>query len=76
MYIYMCVLMFVSELKINPIKSALEVGGPLGSSIKRWLYFKDNLKVVEPVEHILDAAECKHYQYVPILQTLQQVLNS
>lgn len=37
---------------------------------------KKHFSVVEPEEHILDEKDGKTFQYVPILQTLKQVLSN
>lgn len=66
---------FVDELcNCNPIETALS--GPLDTAYKRRQYFKNHLDVVEPVEYILDASRKRSYQYIPVLKTLQQVVNS
>nr|XP_054600874.1 uncharacterized protein LOC129164486 isoform X2 [Nothobranchius furzeri]XP_054600875.1 uncharacterized protein LOC129164486 isoform X2 [Nothobranchius furzeri] len=70
---------FVSSLveelcKSNPLSLALNSGGPLSSSFRRRDYFKKNFEVVEPIECILEPKEKSCFQYVPILQSLTQLL--
>lgn len=66
---------FVDELcNCNPIVTALS--GPFDTAHKRRQYFRNQLDVLEPVEYILDVSLKKTYQYIPVLKTLQQVVNS
>ncbi len=60
----------------NPLNVAFCPNGPLCSKFKREKYFKENFSVIEPVEYILDPEENCSFQYVPVLQTLQQLLNN
>lgn len=60
----------------NPLSTALSAGGPLSSSFRRRQYFKETFDVVEPVEYILESNEKRSFQYVPILQSLNQILKS
>ena len=62
--------------KSNPISTALREEGPLASAFKRRQYFKHTFKVVEPVEYVLDLNENRTFQYVPILQSLLQILGN
>lgn len=55
----------------NPVQK----GGPLSTAYQRKQYYKENFNVVEPVEYILNAKEKRTFQYVPILKSLQQLLN-
>ena len=59
----------------NPIITAIGKDGPLATAYKRKEYYRKHFSVVQPVEYILNAKENITYQYVPILQSLQQVLN-
>ncbi|KAF7703589.1 hypothetical protein HF521_022596, partial [Silurus meridionalis] len=38
-------------------------------------YYKESFKVVEPIEYILHSKEKRSFQYVPILQSLQQLFD-
>ncbi len=58
----------------TPLFKAIGKGGPLSSDYQRKRYYKENVHVVEPTEYILDFKEEKNYQYIPILQSLQQIL--
>lgn len=58
----------------NPLSTALSSGGPLSSSFKRHQYYKEKFIVVDPVEYILEPKEKRSYQYVPILESLIQIL--
>ena len=60
----------------HPISTALGTDGPFTTSYKRRQFMKKHFSVVEPEEHILDKKEGKTFQYVPILQSLVQVLNN
>ncbi|XP_061417319.1 uncharacterized protein LOC133348497 [Lethenteron reissneri] len=60
----------------HPISTALGVGGPLGSAFKRRKYFKVHFQCVDSIEYIIDTEKNKTFQYVPILQTLQEVLKN
>ncbi|XP_056450915.1 uncharacterized protein LOC130386152 isoform X1 [Gadus chalcogrammus] len=59
----------------NPISTALRSDGPLATTFKRREFFKKTFHVVEPVEYILDKKEGRTLQYVPILQSLSQILS-
>lgn len=61
--------------QLNPVSVALGVDGPFSTSHKRSSFFKEHFFIVEPVEYILDEKERKTFQYVPILQSLSQILN-
>jgi len=58
----------------NPLVIAIAKGGPLASAFKRKQYYKENFEVVEPVEYVLEARSNKTFQYVPLLNSLQQLL--
>lgn len=59
----------------NPIHRAIEKGGPLSTSYRRKQYYKEKFSVVEPVTYILDRKKQHTFQYVPVLKSLQQILN-
>lgn len=59
----------------SPIQSAVGDTGPLSTSWKRKVYYKNNFSVVEPVEYVLDQKSKRSFQYVPILKALQQILS-
>lgn len=66
----------VEELNnTSPISTAFDKAGPLSSAFKRRQYFLQRFNVVEPVEYILDPNEKRSFQYVPILQSLKQILS-
>lgn len=60
----------------HPISSALASNGPFSTSYKRREFMKEHFSVVEPIQYILNEKECKTFQYLPILQSLSQVLNN
>lgn len=60
----------------HPISTALGAGGALGSAFKRRRYFNVHFQCIDPVEYILDSQKNKTFQYVPILETLQEVLKN
>lgn len=47
--------------------------GPHLTSFKRTAFFKRNFKAVEPTGYFLDSSHSRSFQYVPVLQSLQQV---
>ncbi|XP_061910700.1 uncharacterized protein LOC133654400 [Entelurus aequoreus] len=57
----------------NPLGVAIAKDGPLATSYKRKQYYTSHFSVLEPVEYILDAQRNRTFQYVPILQSLQQL---
>lgn len=59
----------------NPMQRSIQKGGPLSTVHLRRQYYKENFSVVEPVEYILDAKNPHSFQYIPILKSLQQLLN-
>ena len=59
----------------HPIQVAIGKEGPLSTAWKRNKYYRSKLFVVEPVEYILDRKNRRSFQYIPVLKTLQQVLN-
>lgn len=60
--------------QLNPLSAAFSEGGPLGTAYQRDKYLKEHFSIVEPVEYILDKKEGKSFQYVPILQSLSEIL--
>ncbi len=60
--------------KSNPLTAALSSADPLSSSFKRQQYYKEKSEVVEPVEYVLEPNEKRSFQYIPILQSLIQIL--
>ncbi len=60
--------------KSNPLVNAIGKDGPFATAYKRKVYYKDLLNIVEPVEFILDQKKSRTFQYIPILQSLQQLL--
>lgn len=54
---------------------AIGKDGPLATDYKRKQYFKELLNIVEPVEFILDQEKSRTFQYIPLLQSLQQLLD-
>ncbi|XP_033991703.1 uncharacterized protein LOC117487157 [Trematomus bernacchii] len=60
----------------HPMSSVLGTDGPFTTSYKRREFMKKHFSVVEPKEYILDKREGKTFQYVPILQSLLQLLNN
>ncbi|XP_073671210.1 uncharacterized protein [Paramisgurnus dabryanus] len=61
--------------KSNPIHCAIADNGPLSTSWRRKAYYRSHFNVVEPTEYVLDPKKNKTFQYVPLLKSLQQVLN-
>lgn len=59
----------------NPLCAAFSPDGPFASKFKRQKYFKENFCVIEPVEYHLDPEKNCTFQYVPILQSLLQLLS-
>ncbi|XP_034467814.1 uncharacterized protein LOC117777260 isoform X2 [Hippoglossus hippoglossus] len=59
----------------NPLTKAIGDRGPFCTAFKRKQYFKNKFQVVEPVEYVLDEERNHTYQYVPLLQSLQQLLS-
>lgn len=59
----------------NPIQAAIGKHGPLSTAWKRKTYYRKTFNVVEPVEYVLDRKNRKSFQYVPLLKSLQQLLN-
>lgn len=65
-----------SICQLNPVSAAFSEEGPLGTAYQRNKYLKERFSIVEPLEYILDAKEGRTFQYVPILQSLSQVLKN
>lgn len=61
--------------KSNPLGIAIAKDGPLGTAYKRSQYYTSHFGVVKPVEYILDAQKNRTFQYIPLLQSLQQLLS-
>ena len=59
----------------NPIQAAIANHGPLSTAWRWKTYYQKNFNVVEPVEYVLDRKNRKSFQYVPLLKSLQQLLN-
>lgn len=59
----------------SPIQTAVGDKGPLSTSWKRKVYYKNHFNVVEPLEYVLDRKSKRSFQYVPILKALQQILS-
>ena len=59
----------------HPIQLAIGTQGPLSTAWKRNKYYITKFSVVEPVEYIIDQKNRRSFQYIPVLKTLQQVLN-
>lgn len=63
-----------SICQLNPISVALSKEGPLSTAHKRNAYLRKHFSIVEPIEYMLDG---KHsFQYIPILQSLSQLLEN
>lgn len=60
----------------HPLSSALGKDGPFSTSFKRSQFMKAHFSVVEPVEYILHNKDNRTFQYVPILQSLLQILKN
>lgn len=59
---------------LNPL-SSISGSGCLGSDQKRLSYFKEKFGVIDPVEHVLVLSSKKMFVLVPVLRTLQRLLN-
>lgn len=59
----------------NPVPRAIEKGGPLATSYQRKQYYKEKFGVVEPITYILDHKTKRSFQYVPLLKSIQRILN-
>lgn len=59
----------------NPLGKAIEKNGPLGTAFKRKQYYKKHFNVVEPIEFVLDSKTKRSFQYIPLLKSLQQLLD-
>lgn len=62
--------------QLSPLNVAFCNGGPLASAYHRKEYIKKHFSVVESLEYILDSKDGKTYQYVPVLQSLSQLLQN
>lgn len=65
----------IKELSDSLCKSNPK-SGPLATAYKRKEYYKEVFKVVEPVEFVLDQKASRSFQYIPLLPSLQQILDS
>lgn len=59
----------------NPVQRATEKGGPLSTSYLCKTIYKEKLGVVDPVTYVLNHRKKNTIQYVPLLKSLQQILN-
>lgn len=59
----------------NPVAKVFGKCGSLATSYKRKQYYKLNFRVVEPVEYILSVDQRRSFQYIPLLQSLQEILS-
>nr|XP_055065480.1 uncharacterized protein LOC129447733 isoform X2 [Misgurnus anguillicaudatus]XP_055065481.1 uncharacterized protein LOC129447733 isoform X2 [Misgurnus anguillicaudatus] len=59
----------------HPVTKSFEKCGPLATSYKRKQYYKVHFRVVEPVEYFLSVEQKRSFQYVPLLQLLQEILS-
>lgn len=67
----------VEKLQLcNPLTKAFGPDGPFLFKYKRGKYFKENFHFIEPVEYIFDPLDSGSFLYVPILKSLQQLLNN
>lgn len=62
--------------KSNPLANALRKAGPLATAYKTKEYYKEVFKVVTPVEFVLDQKTGRSFQYIPLLRSLQHILDS
>ena len=61
--------------KTNPLALAIAKDGPLATAYKRTQFYISHFGVIQPVEYILDAQRNRSFQYIPLLQSLQQLLS-
>lgn len=61
--------------KSNPVTVSFGGRGPLSPAWKRKTYYKKHFNIVESIEFVLDPQNRKSFQYIPILKSLQQILN-
>ncbi len=61
--------------KSNPLVAAIAKDGPLATAYKRTQYYTSHFGVIQPIEYILDAQRNRTFQYIPLLQSLQQLLS-
>jgi len=59
----------------HPIQLVIGKEGPLSTAWRRNKYYRSKFCVVEPVEYVIDRRNRRSFQYIPVLKTLQQVLN-
>ncbi|XP_031418504.1 uncharacterized protein LOC116219363 [Clupea harengus] len=55
--------------------SFLSKSGELGTEHKRASFFRQNVKIIEPVEYFLDSAKGRKEVHVPLLPVLTELLN-
>lgn len=60
--------------QLNPLSAAFSEGGPLRTAYQRNKYLNEHFSIVEPVECILGKG--KSFQYIPILQSLSNLLQN
>lgn len=58
----------------HPLLAAIKHGGLLASAFKHKQYYRENFKVVDPVEYVLETKGNKTFQYVLILQSIRNLL--
>ena len=58
----------------NPVAKLFGKCGPLATSYKRKQYYKLNFRVVEPIEYLF-VDQRRSFQYIPLLQSLQEILS-
>lgn len=63
------------NLQVDKVQTAIREQGPLSTTCKWKAYYKAHFSVVKPVEYVLDQSHGRTFQYVPILQSLQQLLS-
>ena len=59
----------------HPLLKPLSEGGCLSTSYLHSKFYRENFSVIEPIEYVLDEKENKSCQYVPILKSLEQLLD-
>lgn len=65
----------VAVCESNPVGQCFGKDGLLATAFRRRKFYKETFAVVEPVEYILDARGRRTFQYIPVLQSLQQILS-
>lgn len=59
----------------HPLLEAIGEGGCLSTSYLHNKFYRASFNVIEPIGYVLDEKENKSCQYVPILKSLQQLLD-